>query len=112
MLRQISFLFAIVLGALAAGGEMYAAETPAAITAVERSGVGREALTVRETISAGELQAAKKSVVVIPVRDQIDTPSLFIIRRGLKAEGGRRRARHEDSGWECADHARNHGGLG
>jgi len=84
MLRQIPFLFAILLGALVAGGKMPAAESPAAIDAVERSGAGTEKLTVRETTSAGELQAAKKSVVVIPVRDQIDTPSLFIIRRGLK----------------------------
>src|SRR5688572_15364821 len=36
------------------------------------------------SVAPTEITSAKKSVVVIPVREQVDTPLLFIIRRGLK----------------------------
>src|SRR3954462_6527817 len=35
-------------------------------------------------VGQGESRATRKHVVVIPVREQVDSPLLFIIRRGLK----------------------------
>lgn len=85
MLRRFPFVLAVLLGALLAGNVVRAAEKPAAGSAVMPA--KREATDAPKGADAaviGELSAGKKSIVVIPVRDQIDSPSLFIIRRGLK----------------------------
>ena len=84
MFWRFSFGLIILLTAMVAGLESRASEKKADATA--RSGPAAEpAEKANGTInSSGELSAAKTSVVIIPVREQIDSPSLFIIRRGLK----------------------------
>ena len=67
-----------------AGAEGHAAEKDDGTAA--RSGAASASVEKqnRAPASNAELTAAKTSVVIIPVREQIDSPSLFIIRRGLK----------------------------
>lgn len=83
MLRRLSVGLLFLLGAFAAGGDTHAAEKGTSQSSVEPSEVTK-GVSESSYSTAGEFRAARKSVVVIPVRDQIDSPSLFIIRRGLK----------------------------
>src|SRR5688572_2222790 len=43
-----------------------------------------DALSAPAASAPSTITGAKKHVVVIPVQEQVDTPLLFIIRRGLK----------------------------
>ncbi len=78
MLRRIIQCLASVGVATAT---LFAAET-APVTPV-RANPANGAPLVPAAASV-ELTAGKKRVVVIPVREQVDSPLLFIIRRGLK----------------------------
>ncbi|MSU49885.1 MAG: hypothetical protein EXS37_12505 [Opitutus sp.] len=71
MLRRIFHVFASagLLFATMSGAEMVASATGAA-------------LAIKSFPTA--TPAGKKRIVVIPVREQVDSPLLFIIRRGLK----------------------------
>ena len=84
MLRRFSLGLIILLTAMVAGTAVHASEKKADPAA--QSGPGAEPAEKAKgvTYPSGELSAAKTSVVIIPVREQIDSPSLFIIRRGLK----------------------------
>jgi len=74
MLRRIFQCLAGVGGLVATA---FAADTTAVAPARPApDGIGLTA--------PAELSGAKKRVVVIPVREQVDSPLLFIIRRGLK----------------------------
>lgn len=48
------------------------------------SGIPAHARETEETPPPAAKSSAKQDVVVIPVRDQIDKPILYILRRGLK----------------------------
>lgn len=85
MLRRFLFVIAVLLGAILAGSVARAADKSSPeYRAGSKSGKVSDAAKPTEPAAADELRAGKKSIVVIPVRDQIDSPSLFIIRRGLK----------------------------
>ncbi len=79
MLRRIFQCLASV--GLVVASAIAAEPVPVAPAAVERPKVVAEATAPAAAVSA---VGGKKRVVIIPVREQVDTPLLFIIRRGLK----------------------------
>jgi membrane-bound serine protease (ClpP class) len=85
MLRPLLICFAVLFAA-----NSFAAEsaTPTAKglpeTSASKSGAADTAQNGLEKPPVPSLSAARTNVVVIPVREQVDSPLLFIIRRGLK----------------------------
>ncbi len=84
MLRRLSLGLIILLTAMVAGIEGHASEKKSDTAARSSSAPASAEKGNGFAGSNAELSAAKTSVVIIPVREQIDSPSLFIIRRGLK----------------------------
>ena len=78
--RRLLFIFAVISGL---GGIAVTAQVEGG--SPEKNAAPDELKITEETLAVKRGESARATVVVIPVRDQIAEPILYVIRRGLKS---------------------------